>query len=70
MWSQESEKLYIDYQKINYRKTVDALLSLLDKARKEKWINTVRKFNLSIQVERPGTYKGKSTSVPILKETE
>lgn len=44
MWSQESEKLYIDYQKINYPKTVDALLSLLDKARKEKWINTVEEI--------------------------
>jgi len=43
-WNQESEELYNEFQETNYRKTADALLSSLDKARKEKWINTVEEI--------------------------
>jgi len=34
-WSQESEELYIEYQKTNCCEIADALLSSLDKARQE-----------------------------------
>lgn len=48
-YSQESEKLYKDYQKTNCYETAQSwikLLSSLDKARQEKWIKIVEEIDI------------------------